>query len=114
MKTKSLFGLFLAVIIVIAFSVVFPGCASTPPVDPDFLVGTKWIDKNAMSGIPVTIAFFDHDSCLLRYDRIVASVDYKVEGSKIMIGSLSSYILSDDENALLFSDTRQIAYIREL
>ena len=78
-------------------------CASSPKIDPQDLIGTKWLSvgKNIISGktVETTLEFIDETHCIQNYIGIISSIRYKIDRDSIIfyhsIGNMI-YVLKDD------------------
>ena len=88
----------LSLLLVGMFSLVL-SCASTPsgpPVEPESLIGTKWIPIEPSPGIEFSLEFEDERFCLWSFMGQRLLLEYKVSGNTIRLANNISYIVEGD------------------
>jgi hypothetical protein len=114
MKTNT----FIAFVLVIVIGIACISCFSPPPaqpllppinttlldpnavypdIEPESLIGTKWVGADFVTRSREALDFIDDTTCILISRPNQYTVDYRVEGNRIYLGSTGEpYVLAGD------------------
>jgi len=65
-------------------------------VNPDNLIGTKWIATGTISKEKDTIEFVDNTYCIYTSINRLEPFIYKIRGNRILLGEHVSYVIIDN------------------
>lgn len=105
---KSRFFSF-AVLIVI-FGLVLSSCASSPRIEPESLIGTRWIDS---SGSANGIMFIDIEHCRYVTDKYSLRTLYLIRGNQIVIRFPDFNFIYTLKDGILYGEDRKPAYTQD-
>ena len=89
---------FILTLTVIICGSILLSCASKPqgqPIDPQELIGTKWITVIPFLGITNTLEFIDHNTCIYTLATGPRELSYTIKGNNLIIGK-DTYILNEN------------------
>jgi len=90
---KNKFSLFIFIAIICGNTLL--SCASstkTDVIEPNLLIGTKWVSTIPFMGFSNTIEFIDNENCIYTLISGPKELTYKIKGNSIIIGR-DQYIL---------------------
>jgi len=93
MKTKFALSVLFLLVMYILLS-----CASTsnvPSIQPEDLIGTKWVSPMSFAGFNNTLEFIDNENCIYTLVSGPRELKYKISGNSIIIGR-DRYILQEN------------------
>ena len=86
MKIKLSIVLLLSLTVFILLSCASTSNSNTTDIQPDQLIGTKWVSTMPFMGFSNTIEFIDGENCVYTLISGARELTYRIKGNSIIIG----------------------------
>ena len=96
MRIKTLLFILLVGMFSFMLSCVSTPQQSSPPIEAESLIGTKWIPIEQIPGFDFFLEFENERFCLWSFRGHELLLEYKISGNRIRLANNTSYIIDGD------------------